>query len=138
MQYTGQTLQTHPVKMSGMSQVSKGIDAIADNAMACRVCADACLHQDMVKDLVQCIELDLACAASCDATVQMLLQPGSGAHQVMTSQLEACAKACAACAQECDKHASMHEHCRVCAESCRAAEQACRQVSQSMMQPAMA
>ena len=35
-------------------------------------------------------------------------------------------EACKACGDECEQHASMHEHCRVCAKSCRRCERACR------------
>jgi hypothetical protein len=33
--------------------------------------------------------------------------------------------ACAACGDECERHASMHEHCKICADACRRWEQAC-------------
>ena len=35
--------------------------------------------------------------------------------------------ACRACGQECQKHASQHEHCRICAESCMRCADACRE-----------
>ena len=40
--------------------------------------------------------------------------------------LEACATACRLCGEECERHASKHEHCRVCAESCRQCEKVCQ------------
>ncbi|WP_336711342.1 four-helix bundle copper-binding protein [Arthrobacter sp. USHLN218] len=36
-----------------------------------------------------------------------------------------CAQTCTACAEDCESHASMHGHCRLCAEACRRCEQAC-------------
>jgi hypothetical protein len=44
------------------------------------------------------------------------------------SILDACATACRTCGGECGRHASMHEHCRICADACRACEQACREL----------
>ena len=126
MHYTEQVLQAHPMGDRVAGQITTTIRALADNATACHACADACLHEDMVKELVQCIERDVECATSCEATVSMLLQAGSTNQRVWQVQLDACAEACSACAEECDKHAQMHEHCRVCAESCREAEHACK------------
>jgi hypothetical protein len=45
---------------------------------------------------------------------------------VLRASVEACATACRVCGDECDRHASHHEHCRLCAESCRRCEEACR------------
>jgi hypothetical protein len=32
---------------------------------------------------------------------------------------EAALQACGACGDECRSHASMHDHCRICAKACR-------------------
>ena len=42
--------------------------------------------------------------------------------------LEACKVACRSCSEECAQHASLHEHCRICAEACRRCEDACNRV----------
>ena len=80
----------------------------------------------MVADLTTCITTDLDCADIC-ATTGAVLSRRTG-HDVDLTRvvLEACAAACRACGDECERHASMHEHCRVCAESCRRCEHACR------------
>ena len=39
---------------------------------------------------------------------------------------------CGLCAEECEKHASTHEHCRICAEHCHRCEQACSEAVQSI------
>ena len=46
--------------------------------------------------------------------------------------LEACAQTCKRCGDNCDEHASMHEHCRVCAQACRRCEQACKDLIGSL------
>ncbi|MEX0939525.1 MAG: four-helix bundle copper-binding protein [Pirellulales bacterium] len=46
--------------------------------------------------------------------------------QIVRAQLESLETACRSCADECDKHASMHDHCRICAEACRECAQTCR------------
>jgi hypothetical protein len=43
----------------------------------------------------------------------------------MQALLVACIEACRACGQECRAHASMHEHCRICADACDACAAAC-------------
>lgn len=128
MRYIDQALQAHPMG-ERTTRVADTIGTLIDNAATCHVCSDACLHEDMVKDLIQCIERDNECAAACEATAKMLVQAGSSNQRVWSSQLNACAQACASCAEENEKHARMHEHCRINAESCRNAESACRQAS---------
>src|SRR3546814_20447274 len=53
-------------------------------------------------------------------------------EQVVVATLEGCAEAWRVCAEECERHASKHEHCRICAESCRRCERACREAIQSI------
>ena len=50
----------------------------------------------------------------------------------MEAVLNACAATCRSCAEEGGRHASMHAHCRVCAEACRACEQACQDLLAAM------
>lgn len=102
-----------------------------DCAAACAVCADACLAEEMVKELVRCIRLNLDCADVCEATGRVLARQTEPDASLLRAQLEACARACEVCGAECARHADMHEHCRVCAESCRRCAQACRRVLQA-------
>jgi hypothetical protein len=46
--------------------------------------------------------------------------------------LQACALACNVCGEECEKHASKHEHCRMCADACRRCEDACNRAVRSI------
>ncbi|WP_430413356.1 four-helix bundle copper-binding protein [Knoellia koreensis] len=97
-------------------------------SQACTACADACLSEDMVAELVKCVRTNLDCADICATTGAVLSRhTGYDANRTRTI-LEACAEACKTCGDECERHASMHEHCRLCAESCRSCEQACREL----------
>ena len=98
----------------------------------CTSCADACLGEDMVKDLKQCIRSCLDCADVCLATGTTATRRTGTNEEVIRRMLDACATACATCAQEGEKHAAMHEHCRICGEACRRCEGACRDALQSM------
>jgi hypothetical protein len=90
--------------------------------------ADACLAEDMVADLRQCIRTDLDCADVCAATGAVLTRLTEPNTQIQRAVLEACATVCGECAQECEQHKDMHEHCKVCAEACHRCEQACREL----------
>ena len=95
-------------------------------AAVCTVCADACLGEEMVAQLTQCIRLNLDCADVCFATGKIASRRTGSNEDLIRRQLEVCAEACRLCGEECEKHAEMHEHCRLCAEHCRECEQACR------------
>ncbi|HEX6248755.1 MAG TPA: four-helix bundle copper-binding protein [Nocardioidaceae bacterium] len=126
MTATAQMLETHPVDISvDRAKLQACIDACFECAQACTTCADACLSEEMVADLRRCIGLNLDCADVCDATGKVLSRPTAWDAEVAKNLLQACAAACRACGDECGQHASMHEHCKVCAESCRRCEQAC-------------
>lgn len=129
-----QMLRTHP-KQSVLdpNRLSQAMLALAACAGACTFCADACLSEKMVAELVRCIRLNEDCAAICAATASVLVRGAAEPQQmVLRPQLEACAAACAACGEECARHAQMHEHCRICAEVCRHCEGACRQLLGSL------
>ena len=44
------------------------IKTLYDCASTCDWCADACLDEDNIKMMVECIRLDRICAATCKAT----------------------------------------------------------------------
>ncbi|GGM09724.1 hypothetical protein GCM10011594_32010 [Nakamurella endophytica] len=93
-----------------------------------RACAEACLSEDTVVELVKCIRTVLDCADVCEATGRVLTQlAGSDA-----SLIRAVLATCKACADKCESHAGLHGHCRVCAEACRRCERACRQLLDSL------
>ncbi len=108
------------------------IDAAFDCAQACTGCADACLGEDNVKMLERCIRLNQDCADVCTATGRMLSRQQQPDVDMVRATVLLCELACRKCADECDKHASHHEHCRVCASACRICERACQDVLASM------
>ncbi len=96
-----------------------------DTAQTCIACADACLGEEMVRDLVQCIRLSLDCADLCSAAGHIATRRSGSNPTVIAAVLRACAEACARCAEACQLHASRMEHCRICAARCGQCEDAC-------------
>lgn len=126
-------IRTHPDVRGGTNDaLIRCIEECYDCAQACTSCADACLGEDMVKELRQCIRLNLDCADLCAVTGAVATRRTGSNEEVIRRLLQACETACRLCGAECARHASQHEHCRVCAESCRRCEQACREATQSM------
>ncbi|MDQ7911039.1 four-helix bundle copper-binding protein [Phytohabitans sp. ZYX-F-186] len=130
MGHASAMLETHPDGLAGVDQglVTRCVEACLDCAQACTACADACLADDMVADLVRCVALNLNCADICDTTGRMMSRPTGFDAAVALRTVQACATVCATCAFECERHASRHEHCRVCAEACRRCQRACEEL----------
>lgn len=128
MNVANEMLATYPKDLGEIDthKLAECIDACFTCAQACTACADACLNEDMVAELTKCIRTDLDCADICETTGRVLSRHTGYDANLTRSVLEACAVACKACGDECEGHASMHEHCRVCAQACRRCEQACR------------
>ena len=108
------------------------ITACFDCAQACTQCADDCLSEPDVAQLVKCIRTNLDCADVCDAFATLGSRRTGSNEEVIRKLLDACITACRVCGEECQRHASKHEHCRVCAESCRQCETACQSALRSM------
>jgi hypothetical protein len=128
-----QMLDTYPRDFNvDAGLLAAAIDALTDCAQACTACADACLGEEHVNDLVKCVRLNLDCADVCAATARVVSRQTGYDANITRPLLEACAAACRACGDECASHAEMHEHCRICAEACRRCEEACRQLLTAM------
>jgi len=128
-----QMIATHPdVRGSVNDTLVRAIEHMLECAQICQSCADACLAEDMVANLRQCIRTDLDCADICAATARLAARRTGSNEQLIVEALRLCERACAMCAEECEKHAQMHEHCRICAETCRACEAACREAGPSI------
>jgi hypothetical protein len=122
-------LETYPATINLDRQlIARVIDALVTCSQACTACADACLSEDMVADLRNCIRTNLDCADSCEATARILSRHTGYDANITRAQLQACIVACRACGEECQQHAGMHEHCRICAEVCRECEAACAEL----------
>ncbi|CAL9297422.1 MULTISPECIES: four-helix bundle copper-binding protein [unclassified Streptomyces] len=121
-------LRTYPADLGGVDRqkLIRCIEECAACAQACSACADACLSEtEHLDTLAKCIRTDMDCADVCQATGSVLSRHTGYDANLTRAVLQACAVACATCADECERHASQHEHCRVCAEACRRCEQAC-------------
>lgn len=96
------------------------LDTLSNCINHCNYCADACLDEDNVKMMVDCIRTDRACASVCAALADVL----ATGYKNVNGLVEYCAATCQACAEECEKHD--HSHCQACAEACRKCAEACR------------
>lgn len=124
-----QMLENHPAESKRETDgIARCIEACLDCEQACTTCADACLNEDQVQDMRHCIRTDLDCADICAATMRVMSRLGEPDMDLVRAQLDSLATACIGCAEECDRHASKHEHCRICAEACRECAEACRDV----------
>lgn len=133
MERVQEMLRTHPKgQETNIDPFIACIRACYECVQVCGMCADACLAEDMVKELTRCIRLNLDCADICLSTGQILSRQTEPEWLLSRLQLEACARACELCGEECERHANMHEHCRVCAEACRNCQHACEQLLQQL------
>jgi hypothetical protein len=119
-------LETHPEPVQiDMDMLVHCINACYECAQACTYCADACLSEDDVQMLVRCIRVNMDCAAICELTGRILIRLTQPDWSLNRSLVEACETASRICGDECERHASHHEHCRICAEACRQCEITC-------------
>jgi hypothetical protein len=126
-------ITAHPdVEGNANQPLIDAIEAVAACSQACTSCADACLAEDMVAQLRQCIRYNLDCADVCAATGSVATRRTGSNEEIIRKLLDACVSACKLCGDECERHASSHEHCRICAEACRRCEQACKVALKSM------
>ena len=131
--HTEQIIASHPdVRGSVNRALLEAIDEAYACAQACTSCADACLAEDMVAQLRQCIRLNLDCADVCAATATISTRRAGANEEVIRQMLDVCVTACGLCADECERHASKHEHCRICAEACHRCADACQAARRSM------
>jgi hypothetical protein len=130
---TEQMIATHPdVRGSVNDALIAAIDEMYACAQTCTSCADACLAERMVAELRQCIRLNLDCADVCAAAAMLSSRRTGSNEEVIRKMLDACVTACRLCGEECRRHASAHEHCRICAESCESCATACQNAVRTM------
>lgn len=97
------------------------LNALGNCINHCNYCADACLEEENVKMMKDCIRTDKVCAEVCSA-LNTVLATG---YQNVEGLVKYCMEICNACAQECSKHD--HDHCQKCAQACRECVEACEQ-----------
>jgi hypothetical protein len=106
------------------------IDACIDCAQTCIACTAACLGEtDVLPELVPCIRLNQDCAEICTVTSNVLSRGVAPNLDILTQVLATCILVCEYCIRECLRHATRHDHCRICAEACRRCIVACRNAS---------
>jgi hypothetical protein len=126
-------LRAYPADLSGVDRdkLARAIEECVTCTQTCTACADACLAEKMIADMLKCIRTDLDCADMCGTTSAVLTRQTAYDVNVTRPVVQACIAACKACADECEQHAHM-EHCRICAEVCRRCEQACNDLLGSL------
>lgn len=93
---------------------------LAECAATCEMCADACLDEENIKMMVECIRLDRDCAKICYTTASLIASNSGNAESLVT----VCEEICRRCADECAQHET--DHCRECARVCEECAEACR------------
>lgn len=138
MQPSLEMLKTHPRKPEvNIDLIGECIQSTFECAQTCLDCADACLGEQDIQNLIRCIRYNQDCADICASTSSIVSRQTEPSVDIVSSQLNACITACKVCGDECEKHASKHEHCRICAESCHRCASACdRLLSTFQVQPA--
>jgi hypothetical protein len=128
MQGISELFATHPQRPPDPSRIEACATACYECGGLCAACADACLGEAHVAELVCCIRTCLDCSDVCLATARVVSRLTQPSPMLVEAQLMACAEACRICASEFGAHAEMHAHCRACGAACRACEQACREL----------
>ncbi|MGB5981642.1 MAG: four-helix bundle copper-binding protein [Nonlabens sp.] len=96
------------------------INALTQCITHCNYCANACLGEENVKMMSDCIRTDIACAEVCSTALKLV----SSNSKFTKSYLQICIEVCDACTDECSKHD--HQHCQDCAEACRKCAETCK------------
>lgn len=103
-----------------MSNTQEIIQTLSECVHACEYCANACLEEDNVKEMADCIKADLDCGDICNLGMRFLSRNSINSDSV----IGICIDLCHQCAEECEKHD--HAHCLECARACRECEKRCR------------
>ena len=80
-------------------------------------CADACLAEDGVADMRQCIRLCSDTSDICTMATTVATRRTGSNEAVLRQALELVVSACQTCADECGKHDM--DHCKQCETMCR-------------------
>lgn len=88
------------------------IEACLKCVVVCNRCASSCAQEKDIDMMRRCIQLDMECAAICDAAAQLMSLGSDSAKEICHILVGICEE----CAHECGKHEN--EHCHECAEAC--------------------
>jgi hypothetical protein len=132
MTAAAEMVRSYPADLGGIDQQAliRCIEECLSCAQACTACADACVSEsdDQLPMLRKCIRSDQDCSDMCAITVRVLSRHTGYDANITRAVLQACILVCRSCGDECERHATAHEHCRICAEVCRRCEQACQEL----------
>ncbi|WP_286230812.1 four-helix bundle copper-binding protein [Neobacillus mesonae] len=99
------------------------IEDLHECMAACNHCYDACLKEENMNMMAECIRLDRECADICAYLEQAIVR-----GTPFISELgQVCATICERCGNECQKHE--HDHCKKCAEACFKCAEACQKLT---------
>lgn len=87
--------------------------------VACNHCYTACLEEEDIAMMKECIRLDRQCADICGFAAQAMSTNSMYAREIC----RICAEVCEACGNECKKH------CQECAEACLRCAKICREMA---------
>lgn len=104
-----------------MEQKNDLIMILAKCASACEECLDACLDEDNMEMLADCMRSDRDCAKICQVAASYVASNSPFTGSVLTL----CEEICISCSEACEKHE--HLHCQTCAKACRECAEACGQ-----------
>lgn len=97
------------------------INKLYECAAACDKCMDACLDEDDIKKMVECIRTDRDCAKITRLTASLVASNSDFAANMVRE----CEAICKACGDECEQHEM--DHCQECAKACHECEEACKE-----------
>jgi hypothetical protein len=108
------------------------IQTLTQCARNCDDCTAACLAEDDVNRLKDCIRNNLVCAAACRFTALALQHDSPHLYQIVTL----CETVCSTCESSCSQHE--HQHCKTCAVVCRESAAECKRWFELQEKNAMA
>jgi hypothetical protein len=128
MQRLSAIVTQHPRSGHDDDLLRDALVALAECALVCAVCADACGNEPD-DGLDMCIRLDVDCATLCWSTALLLTRRPFVEPGITMRHLNTCAEMCRRCAAECDRHGDRHSHCATCAAACEQCATACERLS---------
>src|SRR5438105_12632643 len=107
MTHAREMLASSPAHIPGVDVTLLADAALAafDCAQTCTACANACLGEAQVQELVRCIRLNLHCADLCDTTGRLISRQEN--PELPRAILQACVLVCRLCGEECARHTDM-------------------------------
>jgi hypothetical protein len=104
MTHAREMLASSPSPIPGVdvAPLADAAEAAFDCVQTCTACANACLGEPNVQEMVRCIRLNLHCADLCDTTGRLISRQEN--PELARAILRACVLACRLCAEECERH----------------------------------